>query len=135
MVDVGTGFSAASLMSSRDMEDASWMIKTKWLDVNGPPRMLSGNPEFENRVIRDLCTAAQVKYAARPARRHNKIGSVESANATIRPFVQRLLMDNEHHSTVIETRKLLYEIVSRATFLKNVLYRGKEGVALSLRES
>ena len=38
MVDVGTGLSAAtSPMSSRDMEDASKMIKTKWFDVNGPP--------------------------------------------------------------------------------------------------
>ena len=132
MVDVGTGFSATSLMSSWDMEDASRMIKTNWFDVNGPPRMLSSDPEFDNRVIRGLCTAAQVKYAARPARRHNKIGSVESANATIRLFVQRLLMDDEHHRKVRETSKLLYEILSRATFLRNVLYGGKEASSFEL---
>ena len=132
MVDVETGISATSLMSSRDMEDASRMIKTKWFDVNGPPGMLSGDLELDNPVIRGLCTAAQVKYAARPARRHNKIGSVESANATFKLFVQHLLMDDEHHSTVRETRRLFYEILSCATFLKNVLYGGKEASSFEL---
>ena len=94
--------------------------------------MLSGDLEFDNRVMCSLRTAAEVKYAARPARRHNKIRSVESGNATIRLFVQRLLMNNEHHSTVRETRKPLYEILSRATFLKNVLYGGKEASSFEL---
>ena len=60
MVDVGTRFSATSLMSSRDIEDASRMIKTRWFDVHGPPRIHSGDPEFDNRVIRRLCVTADV---------------------------------------------------------------------------
>ena len=67
-----------------------------------------------------------MKYAARPARRDNMIGSLESASATIRPFVQRLPMNDEHHSVARGTWMLLYEILSRATFLKNVLYGVKE---------
>ena len=133
---VGTGFSTTSLMSSW-VEDASRTIKTKWFDVNGPPQMLSGDLEFDNRVFRSLCTATEVQYATRPARRHIQIGSVESANATIRLFVQRLLMDDEHKSTVRGTRKLLYEILSRATFLEHFLSEGTKGkkrVALSLQE-
>ena len=34
-------------------------------------------------------------------------------------------MDDEHHSVARGTRKLLHEILSGATFLKNVLYGGK----------
>ena len=73
-----------------------------------------------------------MEYAARPARRHNKIGSVESANATIRLFVQRLLMDDEHQSRARGTKKLLYEILSRGTFLNNVLYGGKQASSFEL---
>ena len=73
-----------------------------------------------------------MEYAARPARRHNKIRSVESANATIRLFVQRLLVDDEHQGTARGTKKLLYEILSRATFLKNVLYGGKQASSFGL---
>ena len=42
MADVGTGFSVTSLMSSRCMEDASRMIKTKWIDVHGPHKTAFG---------------------------------------------------------------------------------------------
>ena len=132
IVDVGTGFSATALMSSRDMEDASRMIKTKLFHVHGPPPVLSGDPEFDNRIIRRLCADAEVEYAARPARMHYKIGSVESANATIRLFVQPLVMDDEHQSRARGTKRLLYEILSHARFLKNVLYGGKQASSFEL---
>ena len=73
-----------------------------------------------------------MEYAARPARKQNKIGSVKSANATIGLFVQRLLMDDEHQSRARGTKKRLYEILSRATFLKNVLYGGKQASSSEL---
>jgi len=126
LTDVGTGFSVTVLMISRDMQDASQMISTRWFDVHGPPKHLSGDPEFNNETIHALCSTYDVLYDARPARRHNKIGSVESANAAIRLFVQRLLKDEQHYRKTRNRFQSDYEVLSHATFLKNVLYGSKK---------
>ena len=135
IIDVGTGFSATFLMLSTDMEDASRMTKTECIHVHAPPQVLSGDLECDNRVICRLCADAEVEHGARHARRHNKIGSVDSANATINLLVQRLLIDYEHQSMARGTKKLLYEILFRATFLKHVLYGGMQGSSFELARS
>jgi len=113
-------------MISRDMQDASQMISTRWFDVYGPPKHLSGDPEFNNETIHALCATYDIQYDDRPARRHSKIGSVESANSAIRLFVQRLLKDEQHYRKTRNRFQSDYEILSHATFLKNVLYGSKK---------
>ena len=87
MTDVSSGFTVTALMQSRSMSEVTKMISIKWFDVHGRPQTMSGDPEFDNETIRLLCSRFNVEYQPRPARRHNKIGSVESGNQTIRLFV------------------------------------------------
>ena len=126
MTDVATGFSVTALMNSREMNETARMITLKWFDVHGRPEKLSGDPEFNNEPINLLCAQHKVQFEARPARRHNKIGSVESGNDTIRLFVQRLLRDEKHSRSTGGKVHTDYEILSRATFLKNTMYGGKQ---------
>ena len=125
MTDVATGFTVTSLLHSRSMNETASTIVTKWFDVHGRPKRLSGDPEFNNETITLIFAQNSVTYEARPARRHNKIGSVESGNDTIRLFVQRLLRDKQNSRQVGRKLHTDYEILSRATFLKNIMYGGK----------
>ena len=127
MVDRATGYSVNSLMLSRSMEDAIRMIKTKWFDIHGAPASMSGDPEFNNTDTHAMCAEQNVKYEARPARRHNKIGTVESANSTVRLLVQRIQKDEAHFRTSRPGFRPAsdYEILSRATFLKKMIYGRK----------
>jgi len=79
------------------MDDVARMIATKWIDVNGTPRELSGDPEFSNEAIRKLCSDHHIAYQPRPFRRQSKLGYVEAGNASIRLFVQRILKDEKHY--------------------------------------
>jgi len=118
MIDRATAFSATALMFSRDMDDVASMIEMKWIDDNGTPRELSGDPEFSNEAIRKLCSDHHIAYQPRPARRHNKLGSVEAVNASIRLFVQRILRVEQHYRKTRNASRSDYEILSRATFFK-----------------
>ena len=126
ITDVATAFTVTALMNSREMNKTARMIAIKWFDVHGRPEKLSGDPEFNNESIKLLCAQHDVIYEPRPARRHNKIGSVESGIDTIRLFVQRLLRDEKHSRSTGGKAHTDYEILSRATFLKNTMYGGKE---------
>ena len=66
------------------MENTISMITTKCFEVHGPPDLISGDLEFKNSEVHALCGDFNVKYEPRPARRHNKIGSVESTNSPVR---------------------------------------------------
>ena len=126
MVDVGTGFSATVLMTSRDLDEAARFVELHWFNVHGPPRIVSGDPEMFKGSFKELLSRHYCKFDPRPARRHNKIGSVEAANNSLRVFVQRLLLDAEYARNTTGTRFSDYEILSRATFLSNVLYGSKK---------
>lgn len=120
MVDRATGYSETSLMLSRCMEHALRMIETKWFDTHVPLSSLSGDPEFNKGKVHTLCAEYNIQYEARPARRHNKIGTVESAHSSIGFIVQRLQKDDVHFcATRPEFRPASdYELLSTATFLK-----------------
>ena len=96
MVDRATGYSHTSLMLNHSKKDALSMIRTIWIDIHGPPESMSGDPEFNKSKVHALCAEHNVKYEPRPARRHNKIGTVESVHSSIRLLVHRLLKDQDH---------------------------------------
>lgn len=72
-----SSLSVTDLMVSHNMEDPALMIKTRWLDVHGPPESIPAEPEFQNDAILALCTDNNVIFDTRTARRHKKIGTVQ----------------------------------------------------------
>ena len=122
MVDVATGYASTVLMSSRDLDQTARFVEVYWFNVYGPPRTISGDPEMHKGPFKELLSRHNCEFAARPARRHNKIGSVEASHRSIRIFVQRLLLDAEYIRNTSGVSFSDFEILSRATFLKNALY-------------
>lgn len=111
--------------SRRDCTTVRKVIHVNWFCVHGPPTEISADPEFENADFRHFCASHNVKLAPRPARRHNKIGIVESSNEAIRYFVQRLLNDREFATERGRPSLSDQEIVANAAFLKNLLSGSK----------
>lgn len=126
MVDKATSMSATALMPSRNIDEAAKMITTRWFDIYGAPTVLSADPEFRKNSITSLCTDHNVTYEPRPARRHNKIGIVESNNKPVRLMVQRLLKSEAHRRSSRGLFRSDYEILSKATFLKNIMFGSKQ---------
>ena len=126
MVDVSTGFASTVLMSSRDLDQTARFVEVYWFNVHGPPQIISGDPEMYKGPFKELLSRHYCEFAARPARRHNKIGSVEVSHRSIRVFVQRLLLDAEYTRNTLGVSFSDFEILSRATFLKNALYGSKK---------
>ena len=124
--DSATGFCSAVRAPSRDMDVAGRLFEMYWINVNGPPEKVSADPEFDNQDFKFFTKKHNVQYNARPARRHNKMGAVESANFTLRILIQRILKDSEHYRETRGTQFTPDEILSRAVFLSNVLYGQKK---------
>lgn len=124
--DSHTSFSVAVQVESRDQELACKMIRTHWFDVYGPPTEIIGDPEFENDYIRQMLKIHGVNLLPCPARRHNKIGIVESNHRCIRLFVERLFKDAARNHSVHGVKISLEEILSRSVFLKNIIHGDKK---------
>ena len=122
IIDRITSFASTCFMLSRNLVDAAKIIKTRWFDIHGSPSSIFGDPEFRKAEITKLCIEYHVNYLPRPARRHNKIGSVESNVTAIRFTVQKLLKNEKHNRTEKSQYKSDYEILSDAKFLKNIMY-------------
>lgn len=124
IVDVASGFSAAELMPSRDMSKAMKTFERIWVNMHGPPLSLSADVEFLNKFSKELRYFG-IEFNPTPARRHNKLGVVERKNAVLRVLIQRLLLDSSHASSTRGVTVDHVEILSRATYLSNILLGGK----------
>ena len=93
MIDVATGLSVTKILPSRDIENVTHACEIYWFNVHGSPTKVSGDPEFDNKEFRNFLESKDSEFNPRPARRHNKVRSVESSNGTIRMFCERLLKD------------------------------------------
>ena len=130
LVDVHTGFSATALVPTRDIDIAARTIEKIWVNIHGAPAKLSGDPEFMNKKFARLMERFSVTVEPRPARRHQKIGVVERKNAVVRTLVQRILHDVDFVNKALlgidpadqDKNELHSHILSRATYLSNVLY-------------
>ena len=139
LVDVGTGLSATSLVPSRDIDVAAKTIEKIWFNIHGPPAKLSGDPEFVNGKFSELMKRFSVTVEPRPARRHQKIGVVERKHAVVRTLAQRILKDvefveNAVHGNAMDCDEpdLNAHILSRATFVSNVLYGSRKVSSFNL---
>jgi hypothetical protein len=120
--DASTGLSACCVQASRDMDLTGSNLQLSWIYVHGPPVECSGDPEFDNSTFRQYLKQHDVIYKARPARRHNKIGSVESGHSAIKLIARRLALDLNQIKAELSRLATFSEIVTHATFLRNLLY-------------
>ena len=128
MVDVNTGLSATQLTGCRDITVAARTMETIWFNVHGAPAKLSGDPEFLNNKFKRAIQRYSITVEPRAARRHQKIGKVERKNTVVRKVVQRIAKDVEFMKASFGTESVEHNkhaILSRATFLSNLLYGSK----------
>ncbi len=119
--DKATGYSATVILSSRDMNEVATAFVRLWINSHGPPKAASADVEFVTEPFKDMLRNHGILFEERPARRHNKIGIVESGHNGIRLFVQRLLKDAEYNRLNYGLCIPKQEILSKATFLCNAL--------------
>ncbi len=88
MRDKATGYSATVTLSSRDMNEVATAFVILRTNSHGPPKGVSVDVEFVTEPFTDMLRNHGILFEERPARRHNKIGIVESGHNGIRLFVQ-----------------------------------------------
>jgi hypothetical protein len=123
--DTSSGLSACAVLSSRDMDAVCCMFESIWIYIHGPPLECSGDPEFNNPTCRSYLERHNISFHSRPARRHNKTGSVESGHSSIKLLARRLTNDLEMATMTMGLRPIYPEIISQATYLRNILCRGR----------
>lgn len=123
-VDVSTAFSAAQLMDSREMDNAVRSFESQWINIHGAPTHVSADVEFLNKFAKQLHYFG-IKFKPTPARRHNKLGVVERKNSVVRLLIQRLVKDGSYASASRAVSITPDELLSRATYLSNILYGSK----------
>ena len=96
--DTSTGFSACCVQASRDMDLTGCNIQLHWIYLNGPPSECSVDLEFDRATIKKYLKQHGITYKARPARRHNKTGFVESGHSSIKLLARRLVLDSQSSS-------------------------------------
>ena len=119
--DKATGYSETVRLSSRDLDDAAAAFSRIWIDSHGPPKIVSADREFFKSSFRTFLKDHLITLEERPARRHNKLGIVESRHRSLRLFVQRLLKDAEYWRLSKGLEVSRHAVLSRATFLCNAL--------------
>ena len=124
--DTHTSISVAVQVKSRDQELACQIIRTHWFDSYGTPAEIIGDPEFENGYIREILRVHGVTLLPCAARRHNKIGIVESNHRAIRLLTERLYKDAQRNHSLHGVKISDKEILSRAVFLKNIIHGNKK---------
>ena len=134
LVDTSSGFSATAIVPSRDIDVAARTIEKIWVNIHGAPAKLAGDPEFVNQKFIKRMERFSSAVEPRPARRHQKIGVVERKHTVVRTLTQRILKDVEFVNNALlgidpanqDPAELNTQILSRATYLSNILYGGRE---------
>ena len=108
----GTGYSEVEVVDRRDMSAAAVAFDRMWISRHGAPRSVGGDPEFDKARFKVLLAQHSIKWKPRPARRHNKVGTVERKNGVIKNIMQRLSIAMPELS--VET------LAARSCFLSNV---------------
>ncbi len=108
-------------LSSRDMNEVATAFVRLWINSHGHPQAVPAHVEFVTNPFKDMIRNHGILFEERHARRHNKIGIVESGYNGIRLFVHRLLKNAEYNRLHYVLCIPKQEILSKATFLWNAL--------------
>lgn len=125
IVDVHAAYSVTVLMESRDMNAVAHEFDDDWCQVHGLPSRVSGGQEFNNNIFKKFFDYYRIEFQDRSARRQSKLGVVERKNA-IRLYSQLILKDAEYVLASRGVEITHAELLSRATFLSNVIYGEKK---------
>ena len=99
------------------METMKNSVERYWICIHGAPSTVSGDDAYDKPNFHKFLKQHNITYKPRPARRHNKLGSVERKNQTVKCIIRKL--DNE--ITNADTRT----VVARAVFLSNMFSGSK----------
>lgn len=121
MVDVASAFSVTTFAGLRAMDVVAKSFEVAWCNSYGPSSQESGDPEFGNKVFVNALNYLGIKFISQPARRHNKIRSVESENEELRLIIEKLLIDGKNSAEDHDVTIAHEEVLSRATYLRNIL--------------
>lgn len=125
MVDLYTEMSATAFYMTREMSEAAKTFEMNWVNVHGPSELVSADIAFMKKPFLNALRNFGTSFEPRPARRHNKLGVVDRKNAVVRLLVQRLMKDARYLAEQRGTSTNANEVLARATYLSNILYRGK----------
>lgn len=138
IIDVSTSYSECVLLPTREIPDVISALKRRWFHIHGAPSNLSGDIEFtRSSDFTNFLKYFFVNLAPRPARRHNKNGSVEAKHGIIRRLLLRFLKDASASGVNVTSSGIstspapsspditISDLLARACFLSNVLYGGK----------
>lgn len=112
MTDRGTSWSEMRIVQNQNMKTMKICVEQDWICVHGAPNAVSGDDAYDKAEFRGFLKQHHIAYKPRPARRHNKLGSVERKNGTIKAIIRKL--DSDLTDADAET------IVARAVFLSNL---------------
>lgn len=112
VIDTGTGYTESSIVIKKDIDTIINMLESLWICRHVAPENISADDEYHRRKLTTFLDAHDIKFEARPSRRHNKVGIVERKNGTLKQIIRRLDAD----VTTADART----IVNRATFLWNL---------------
>ena len=121
---MGTSLSEAQPVFNREMKQTASIFETLWICEHGRPVHLAYDPEFGKAEFLQMLHLHGITPKPRPARRHNKLGRVERKHATIKLFLDRLLLENPAASN--------HWLVKQAIFLSNVLVGNQRASSFEL---
>ena len=123
--DSYSGYSAALISENREMDLASYNFQINWINVNGPPTSVSADQEFDNEDFKKALKTYDISFNRRPARRHQKMGSIESSNFVLRMITEKILADEDFQLKKFATKTPIEVILSKAVFVSNIMYGQK----------
>ena len=91
---MGTSFSEAEPVPSREMEQAARIFESLWIHQHGRPVHAAYDPEFNSASFVEMLSKHGIVQQPRPARRHNKMGRVERKHHTIKLILSRIALTN-----------------------------------------
>ena len=89
---MGTSFSEAEPVSSRDTREAANTFESLWIHQHGRPGHVACDPEFNSSSFLEMLSRYGIGQQPRPARRHNKMGRVERKHQTIKLILSRIAL-------------------------------------------
>jgi hypothetical protein len=113
IVDSATAYSTAQIVPSRDLYHAANVFESQWISAHGAPSSLAADPGFARTGFKHLLAAHHIRFAERPARRHQKTGCVERNIGVLRPILHRLALADSYSP--------LHVVVARGVLCINAL--------------
>ena len=112
MTDRGTGWSETRIVPNQSVLTMQRNVEQFWICLHGAPQAFSADDAYDKPGFHTFLRQYSIVYKSRPSRRHNKLGTVERKNGTIKAIIGKL--DSDITDADAET------VVARAEFLSTL---------------